>query len=307
MKKFFRTRYRAVKNKNKTPLRRSFLIAPVIAAECMKKILITGARQGMGRDYGFELARRGHEVLATTETELQAKELRLEAEERGLKLNIAKLDIREAADYEQVVEFEPDVLINNAAIGESGPLAEIPMERLRANFETNVHGTIALTQEVLKGMIERENGRVIIISSVGGKIVLPYLGAYNMTKFALEAAADAFRQELSHHGIKISVVEPGAIDTGFNERMIATKYKWFDEKDRLHSDIKRIRKFEIGLITDQHPTDPITKTIIHAVESSKPKTRYISPFINYGPIIKFALAMPDRFRDWLVRKVNSVK
>lgn len=272
-----------------------------------KKILITGARQGMGRDYGFALARRGHHVFATTETERQAEELKQEADQKQIKLKIAKLDIRDESDYDQAVEFAPDVLINNAAIGESGPLAEIPMEHLRANFETNVYGTIALTQAVLKDMIKRENGQVIIISSVGGKIVLPYLGAYNMTKFALEAAAEAFRQELSHRGIKISVVEPGAIDTGFNERMIATKYKWFDENDQLHSDIDRVRKFEIGLVTDQHPTDPITKTILHAVESGKPKTRYISPFINYGPMVKFALAVPDRVRDWLVRKVNGVR
>lgn len=261
----------------------------------------------MGRDYGFELARRGHDVFATTETQDQAAELTREAAEKNVKLKIAKLDIRQEKDYKQALTFRPDVLINNAAIGESGPLASIPMERLKANFETNVFGTMALTQAILKGMIERKGGRVIIISSVGGKIVLPYLGAYNMTKFALEAAADALRQELRHHGIGVSVVLPGAIDTGFNERMIATKYSWFKKGDRLYGDIERVRKNEQALIRNQHPTDPITKSILHAVESPHPKTRYVSPFRNYGPMVWLATAIPDRARDWFMRKLAGVQ
>ena len=273
----------------------------------MNKILITGARQGMGRDYGFELARRGHVVFATTETQTQAEELIEQAKKENVKIQVAKLDIRNEADYQQALDFEPNILINNAAIGESGPLAEIPLQKLKENFETNVFGTLGLTQVILEQMLKKGLGHVIFISSIGGRIVLPYLGAYNMTKFALEAAADAFRQELAHHGIKISVIEPGAIDTGFNERMIATKYKWFNKKNVLYKDIERIKQFENALVRDQHPTDPITKTVISAVESKKPKTRYISPYKSYGPLVKLALTLPDRLRDKLVRHASGIK
>lgn len=268
-----------------------------------KKILITGSRAGMGRDYAFALADRGHEVFATTETDQQAQELRQEAKEKNHNIKVEKLDIRSPEDHQKAVDFNPDVLINNAAIGESGPLAEIPMEHFKENFETNVFGTIELTQRVLKNMIKRKGGRIIIFSSVGGKVVIPYLGTYNMTKFALEGAAEAFRQELAHHNIDVSVIEPGAIATGFNERMNASKYKWFNNTNQLHSDLDRVKKYEELLVADQHPTDSITSAIIHAVESARPKARYLRPFWQYAPITWLATAIPTRLRDWVLSRM----
>lgn len=260
----------------------------------------------MGRDYAFALADRGHEVFATTETEKQSKELRQEAEDKGREIRVAKLNLLNSDDHKKAVDFAPDVLINNAAIGESGPLAEIPIQRLRANFETNVFGAMGLTQKVLKKMIGRRAGRIIIFSSIGGKIVIPYLGAYDMTKFALEGAADALRQEVAHHGVSVSVVEPGAIDTGFNERMNAAKYDWFGKKSQLYADAGRIKKYEAALVRKQHPTDSITRAVIHAVESAKPKTRYVRPFWQYAPLVWLAAITPDRFRDWVLRKMAGV-
>ncbi len=258
----------------------------------------------MAREYAFTLARRGHTVFATTETDEQAEELRKEVTNANLDIHVDRLDIRNTDDYQKGTEFKPDVLINNAAIGESGPLAEIPMERVKANMDTNVYGTLALTQTIAQDMIQRQNGRIIIISSIGGRMVIPYLGPYAMTKFALEGAGDALRQELHHHGITVSLVEPGAIDTGFNERMIATKYEWFGEENLLYTDGKRIRNFERLLTGDQHPPQSVTPAIIHAVESQKPKARYITPFWPYTPLVFFVTKfLPDRVRDWLMRKM----
>ncbi|PSO43276.1 short-chain dehydrogenase [Candidatus Saccharibacteria bacterium QS_5_54_17] len=271
-----------------------------------QKILVTGARQGIGRDSAFALADRGHEVFATTETDEQAGELARKAETNGRQMRVERLDLRDQADHQKAVDFAPDVLINNAAIGESGPLAELPMERLRDNFDTNVFHAIELTQDVLEGMLERGSGRIIILSSVGGKLVLPYFGAYHMTKFALEAAGDAFRGELTHHGISVSVIEPGAINTGFNERMNATKYQWFDEHARLGADMDRVAKYEAALTRTQHPTDSVTRAVIHAVESTKPKTRYVRPLWPYAPMLWLATAIPGRLRDWVLGKMAGV-
>jgi short-subunit dehydrogenase len=271
-----------------------------------RKILITGARGGMGRDAALALADRGHEVFVGTETEPQAEAFKRETDRAGYDIRIERLNLLDGNDHRKAADFAPDVLINNAAIGESGPLAEIPMERLRHNFDTNVFGTIELTQTVLEGMLERGSGRIIIFSSVGGKLVIPYFGAYHMTKFALEAAADSFRGELDHHDISVSVIEPGAINTGFNERMNATKYQWFDENARFGADMDRVTKYEAALTRTQHPTDSVTRAVIHAVESTKPKTRYVRPLWPYAPMLWLATAIPSRLRDWVLRKMAGV-
>lgn len=271
---------------------------------CMhkNKILITGAGHGMGYDYAITLANRGHEVFASTETDQQAKELEKVVEDSKHSIQVDRLDVRNFGDHQKAVDFAPDILINNAGIGESGPLADIPMEQLRSNFETNVFGAIELTQKTLGSMIERGSGRIIMVSSIGGKLVIPYLGAYSMTKFALESATDALRQELAHHGITVSAIEPAAIDTGFNERMNATKYEWFGETCRLCDDAERIKKYEAILVRDQHETNSVVQAVIHAVESSRPKTRYIRPW-QYVPLVRIAGILPDRFRDWILRKM----
>ena len=271
-----------------------------------QNILITGARQGIAREYAFTLAKRGHTVFATTKTDEQAEALREEVHANNLTIRVERLDICNADDYQKGIDFTPDVLINNAAIGESGPVAEVPMERLRANMETNVYGTLALTQAIIENMIARQSGRIIIISSLAGRMVVPYVGPYAMTKFALEGAGDALRQELKHHGIAVSLVEPGAIDTGFNERMIATKYEWFDDENLLFEDADRMHPYERLLTQNQHPPKSVTPAILHAVESNRPKTRYVTPFWPYAPLTWFATKLlPDRVRDWLTRKVAN--
>lgn len=259
----------------------------------------------MGRDCALTLASRGHEIFATTRTDQQTEELEHEIKDSEYAIQVGRLDIHDSSDHQKAEDFAPDVLINNAATSESGPLAEIPMERVRESFETNVFGTIELTQKVLRNMIERGSGRIIMVSSIGGKLVIPYLGTYSMTKFALESAADAFRQELSHHGINVSAIEPAAIGTGFNERMNATKYKWFDETYRLYHDVERIKKYEAMLVRSQHGANSITHAVVHAVESSRPKPRYIRPR-RYAPLMWLAGIIPDRLRDWMLRQIARV-
>ncbi len=266
-----------------------------------KTILITGAGTGIGKDAAFELASRGHHVFATTHTLAQAEKLKKEAKQRGAKLEVFKLDITNLKDIAKAAKLQPEVLINNAGVGESGPLAEVPFERIENIVQTNVLGTLRLTQDCVASMLRRKKGRIITVTSVAGRVVLPYLGIYHLTKFALEAAYDALRMELAPRGIQVSMVEPGLIYTGFNEEMAATKYRWLKSNSFFKDDFSKMKVHDAAITPSSHPTDSVVKALVHAVEASRPKIRYTVPG-RYAVMVSLAKFLPDRFKDKIMRK-----
>ena len=167
-----------------------------------KNVMITGAGSGFGKQAGIALAARGHHVIATTETDEQAAALRAEAPE----LTVERVDITSADDVAKVASWDIDVLINNAGAGQTGPMADVPIERVRRLFEVNVFGTLAVTQQVLRGMVAKGSGRVIIVSSIAGVMVGPTFGPYAMTKHALEAMGKAMRAELAPLGVDVTLL-----------------------------------------------------------------------------------------------------
>jgi len=242
-----------------------------------KKVLITGAGSGFGREAAFALARKGHQTIATTETIEQQSELTDAAKKEGIALTVEKLDITDADDRKRVEDWTVDVLINNAGIAESGPLAEIPLEYVRNNFEVNVFGTLALTQNIVKGMLKRGCGQIIIISSVAGRMTAPYLGSYCMTKHALEAAAEVLLAELTPHNIKVNVIEPGPYATGFNERMNQSKNKWYDENSIFASDDAAIKEMEAWLVSEQYDPAEVVDLLVGVVENHESEFRICIP------------------------------
>jgi NAD(P)-dependent dehydrogenase (short-subunit alcohol dehydrogenase family) len=189
-----------------------------------KTVMITGAGSGFGKGASLALAERGHTVIATTETDVQAKELSAEAPQ----LTVEKLDIT-TSDVAKAADWDIDVLINNAGAGQTGPMADVPIERVRHLFEVNVFGTLAVTQSVLPKMIAKGKGRVIIVSSIAGVVVGPSFGPYSMTKHALEAMGKAMRAELAEQGIDVTLLNPGPYLTGFNDRMADSMWEWFGD------------------------------------------------------------------------------
>ena len=187
-----------------------------------KSVLITGAGSGFGRGASLALAARGHSVIATTETDAQAKELAAEAPQ----LTVEKLDIT-TSDVDKARAWDVDVLINNAGAGQTGPIADVPIDRVRHLFDVNVFGTLAVTQAVLPRMIEKGAGRVIIVSSIAGVMSGPSFGPYSMTKHALEAMGKAARAELAPQGVDVTLINPGPYLTGFNDRMADSMWEWF--------------------------------------------------------------------------------
>jgi len=244
-----------------------------------KKILVTGARGGIGLETALQLAARGHEVIATVHHEKDIQVVLEAAADRGVALKAEKFNILNERDRQAALKHPVDVLINNAAIGETGPLIEIPMERVRRNFETNIFATLELTQQFAKQMLQRGQGTIVIVGSLGGRLSMPFMGPYVMTKFALEAAVDALRIELRPLGIKVCIIEPGAYATGFNEQMHAKKYEWLEENSAYNNHKNYLRFFEkANLRLQSRNLHRIARKVVRAAEARRPRARYSAPW-----------------------------
>src|SRR5918995_1490501 len=186
-------------------------------AEVSKAVLITGCSSGIGHATAKRLAARGWTVYATARSVDAIGDL-AEAGCRTLALDVTDEDSMRAA-VETVVESEGAVgcLVNNAGYSQSGALETLPMERLRAQFETNVFGLVRMCQLALPGMRRQRWGRIVNVSSMGGKLSFPGGGAYHATKYSVEALSDVLRFEVSGFGVDVTVIEPGLITTRFGE------------------------------------------------------------------------------------------
>lgn len=192
-----------------------------------RTILITGAGSGFGKGAAIELAGRGHNVIAATETQVQADALSAEQPS----LTCVKLDVTNAADVATAADMNVDVLINNAGLGIMGPMATIPMDRVRAAFDVNVFGMVEMSQAVVPGMRTRGSGRIINVSSVAGMLASALGSPYCMTKHAVEAFTKSLRAELAPFGIDVTKVNPGPYNTGFNDRMVDGIGAYIEEGD----------------------------------------------------------------------------
>ncbi len=237
-----------------------------------KTVLITGAGSGFGRGVSLELARRGHDVIATTETEAQAEALRSEAPE----LTVEKVDIT-TDDVDRAGRWEVDVLINNAGAGQTGPLGDVPLDRVRHLFEVNVFGTLAITQKVLEGMVARRSGRIIIVSSIAGLVSGPAFGPYSMTKHALQAMGKAMRAELAPQGIDVALVCPGPYLTGFNDQMADSMWEWFDETSLQAPATEMFRGMQQLVTTDQMDPAEVIEALADLTEADTTPEQTVVP------------------------------
>ena len=198
-----------------------------------KVILITGAASGFGKGTALELARRGHSVIAGVQIAPQKTELIKAAKDAGVELQVIVLDITNEADRQAAFNHEVDVLMNNAGIMETGPVAEMPLELVRNNFETNVFGTLALTQGFARQMVKRGSGKIVMVTSMGGLITVPFAAVYTATKHALEGLTEGLKAELAGTGVEICTANPGVFGTGFNDRGAETMMRWFNPETTL--------------------------------------------------------------------------
>lgn len=195
-----------------------------------QKILITGASSGFGRGTALELARQGHEIIAAAETWPQVRSLRADAAQAGVDITVIKCNLLDDIDISHAGSFDVDVLVLNAGIMEGGAIVDIPLARVRESFDVNVFGHLQLVQAIAPKMIARGSGKIVWTSSMGGILVVPFLGAYCATKHAIEAIAGSMKAELEPLGITIATVNPGVFGTGFNDTGAESYVQWYDPK-----------------------------------------------------------------------------
>ena len=271
-------------------------------AAASKAVLITGCSTGIGRATAAHLAKRGYNVYATARKLDSIADLR-DAGCKTLALDVCdEASMRAAVDVVEQAEGAVGALVNNAGYGQDGPVEEIPMDALRRQFETNVFGLVRLTQLVLPGMRKQRWGRIINVGSMGGKLVFPGGGAYHATKFAVEALSDALRFELRPFGIRVSLIEPGAIRTQFLDTSLATMDDRGDEASP-YAALKtavdaRYRASGNGPMSAG--PEIVAKAIEHAIKSKRPRTRY--PLTAGARTLLLARrALPDGGWDALMR------
>jgi short-subunit dehydrogenase len=242
------------------------------------KILITGCKGGIGLDAARRLAARGHTIYATVHDAASVDSVRAAFGENKENVTVEKLDVMDAVDREKTGKWDIDVLINNAAIGDSGPLAEIEIERIRRVMEVNVFSALELTRKFIPRMAERKSGRIIFIGSMAGLMPTPFLAPYGMSKFALESVAFSLRTELKPFGINVVMVNPGGYHTDFNQKNIGKKYEWIDTSVLYKGHMDIIKKSEAMIMRSElKDTSSIARQIVKAVEDKRPKRRYVAP------------------------------
>jgi len=252
-----------------------------------KTVLVTGAGSGFGRGTVVELARRGHKVIAGVLDEPQAREL-AQAEPR---LEVVKIDITDAKDIAQVDRWNLDVFIANAAIGQTGPLSLIPLERLRRVFEVNVFGTFAITQRVAQAMRKKRAGRIIVTSSIGGVRAGVGSGPYTMTKHAIQAFGTALRAELRMFGVDVCLINPGPYATGFNDRMANDPGPWFDRKRAAPEDVAVMDQLVQRITVGQLDPAEVVRRFVELVEADA------TELVNFVPpdiVERMSKSMPSR-------------
>ena len=185
-------------------------------------VLITGCSTGIGRATAERLAKRGMTVYATARRPESIEDLKASGC-RTLALDVTDENSMQAA-VAAVEDTEGPVgaLVNNAGYSQSGAVETIPMDELRRQFETNVFGLVRMCQLVLPGMRKAGRGRIVNISSMGGRLVFPGGGAYHATKYSVEAISDAMRFEVRGFGVHVSIIEPGLIKTAFGQTAVGS-------------------------------------------------------------------------------------
>lgn len=183
----------------------------------MKTVLITGASSGIGKETAKVFLAHDYAVIATARSLSRLEEL------KALGAFVVPLDVTDESSISHAFELvfrqfdRIDILINNAGYSQNGFIEELPLSRLRYQFEVNVFGLVRIAQMVLPLMRRQGSGHIINIGSMGGDFTSPGAGAYHASKYALESITDAMRQELQQFGIQLSLVKPGGVETAFIE------------------------------------------------------------------------------------------
>ncbi|MCF7362555.1 SDR family oxidoreductase [Vibrio sp. A1-b2] len=269
-------------------------------------ILITGCSSGIGYMAAHALHKRGYQVIASCRKQQDVQRLNNEG------LTCIQLDLADEASIKQAVEqalelsnHKLSALFNNGAYGQPGALEDLPTQALRQQLETNLFGWHTLTTALLPHFRQQGHGRIVQNSSILGFAAMKYRGAYNTSKFALEGWTDTLRLELRHTNIKISIIEPGPIETEFRANALQAFKQWINIQESVHHSEYEAQLARLAKGTSNNrfvlPPEACLEPLIHALESAKPKLRYrVTTPTKVAAILKRVL--PGAMLDKLLYK-----
>jgi len=269
-----------------------------------KKIaLVTGASSGIGFDAAIKLQEAGFIVYGAARRIDKLKEL------KKYNINILQLDVTDEASMVSCVdtiinkEGRIDILVNNAGYGSFGPVETVSMKEARKQFDVNIFGLARMIQLVLPSMRKQKYGRIINISSMGGKVYTPYGGWYHATKFALEALSDCIRLETKAFGVDVVVIEPGGIKTEWgtiaaNNLKDSTEGTVYATGGKVAAERMK-STYESNILSNPKI---ISKAVVKAATVKKPKTRYLLGF-GAKPGVFMRRILSDRMYDRIIKKI----
>lgn len=274
----------------------------------MPSVLVTGASRGIGRAIVGHLAANGWEVIAGVRSQQDADGV---AGLNPQRISSVILDVTNAADIAALEVSLPDrldAIVNNAGVVVAGPMETVTPDDWRKQLEINVIGQLAVTQAVLP-RLRRSHGRIVFISSVNGQLSMPLIGAYAASKFALEAAADALRMELSPWKIPVVVVEPAQTDTDMwrTADSMVTDIEGSLSAEHRSLYAKHIAGMKKMIPMSQRiavPTEKVSAVVEQALTARRPRARYV---VGVGPKLQVAVLtnLPTRVRDRVLRRVSG--
>ena len=268
--------------------------------------LVTGASSGIGEATALELAAAGYTVYAAARRTERMEHLKTSGI-RPISMDVTD-DASLIAGVDKIIAEtgRVDVLVNNAGYGSYGALEDVPMEEARYQFDVNVFGAARLTQLVLPHMRAQRSGKIVNITSMGGKIHTPLGAWYHATKFALEALSDCLRMELKPFGIDVIIIEPGGIKTEWSG-IAADKVRAVSSDGPYAPQGNAVANSLTSESTQKRSSPPalIGRTIRKAVQARKPKTRYAVGF-GAKPMILMHDVLPDRAFDAMIRRAAGV-
>ena len=251
-----------------------------------KTVLITGCSSGIGYCVAGGLKQRGYRVIATARRAESVEQLKAEGFE-SLQLDLSQSESVQQA-FQQVMQLTDGklyALFNNGAFGLPGAVEDLTRDNLKFQFETNVFGWLELTNLVIPVMRQQGFGRIIQNSSVLGFVAMPFRGAYNASKFAIEGLSDTLRLELKDTQVYVSLIEPGPILSRFRANAVKAMQQHIDIEHSVHREkylgvLERLNK-EGPAAPFTLPPEAVLKRVIHALEAKKPRVRYYVTFPTY--------------------------
>ncbi len=270
----------------------------------MQVAVVTGTGSGIGRATALRLLQEGYRVYATAR-KLEEVTALADAGAKTLTLDVtSEQSMQTAIDVVLRAEGKIDVLVNNAGYSQSGAVESVSLDKMRRQFETNVFGAMRLCQLVLPAMRQNGGGRIINLSSMGGKLVFPGGGVYHASKYALEALSDALRFEVRGFGVHVTLIEPGLIKSGFAQAALASMSP---SEDGVYSEFNTAvatatrEVYEKGALAKLggSPED-VASAIVKALRSKRPRARYTVTASATVLLTQRAL-MPDGLWDAFLR------